>query len=108
MTALRMRSNSADCGNPPMNRIVGKSREDARVTDRPGKLLDVAVDLARAAGRLLRDRPADLHAATKSSPTDAVTVMDRAAERLIIEQLSVRRPGDRVLAEESGRHGGAA
>ncbi|MBV9293820.1 MAG: inositol monophosphatase [Frankiales bacterium] len=65
-------------------------------------LLAVAVDLAHAAGELLRDRPADLDVHAKSSPTDAVTVMDRAAERLIIDALAERRPGDGVLAEESG------
>jgi myo-inositol-1(or 4)-monophosphatase len=32
--------------------------------------------------------------------------MDRAAERLIIDALAEHRPGDHILAEESGEHGG--
>jgi myo-inositol-1(or 4)-monophosphatase len=71
-----------------------------------GDLLEVATDLARAAGALLRHRPADLRAGSKSTPTDAVTDMDRAAERLILDALAERRPRDGVLAEESGRRVG--
>src|SRR3954469_15347059 len=66
------------------------------------ELADVAVELARAAGALLRERPDDLGVQSKSTPTDAVTDMDRAAERLVIDGLRERRPGDRVVAEESG------
>src|SRR4051794_770195 len=66
------------------------------------ELADVAVELARAAGALLRERPDDLRVQSKSTPTDAVTDMDRAAERLVIDGLRERRPGDRVVAEESG------
>jgi myo-inositol-1(or 4)-monophosphatase len=68
----------------------------------PGELLAIAVDLARAGGAVLRDRPADLRADAKSTPTDAVTVMDRAAESVILDELRRRRPDDAVLAEESG------
>ncbi|HEX7269980.1 MAG TPA: inositol monophosphatase family protein, partial [Streptosporangiaceae bacterium] len=42
---------------------------------------------------------------TKSSPTDVVTEMDRAAEALITERLRARRPGDAFLGEESGESG---
>ena len=66
------------------------------------ELADIAVELARAAGELLRKRPDDLGVQSKSTPTDAVTDMDRAAERLILDGLSRLRPGDGVLAEESG------
>jgi myo-inositol-1(or 4)-monophosphatase len=66
------------------------------------ELLAIAVDVAHAAGRLLRDRPADLGIDAKSTPTDAVTVMDKASERLILAALAAQRPGDGVLAEESG------
>jgi myo-inositol-1(or 4)-monophosphatase len=75
------------------------------VTDDIDELLAVAVEVARTAGNLLRSRPVNLHASTKSTPTDAVTVMDRAADQLILDELAKRRPGDHVLAEESGRHG---
>jgi myo-inositol-1(or 4)-monophosphatase len=73
-------------------------------------LLDLAVDTALRAGDLLvRGRPADLRvAATKSSPTDVVTEMDRASERLIIDSLLAARPDDGVLGEEgAARPGGS-
>jgi myo-inositol-1(or 4)-monophosphatase len=72
--------------------------DDATADD----LLAVAVDAARAAGALLRERPADLVADAKSTPTDAVTVMDKRSERLILDTLARARPGDAVLAEETG------
>lgn len=66
------------------------------------ELLDLAVDIAHRAGRLLVEgRPADLGVtATKSTPTDIVTEMDRASERLIVDALHTARPDDGVLAEE--------
>jgi myo-inositol-1(or 4)-monophosphatase len=72
----------------------------------PAALLALAVRLAADAGALLRERPADLQATTKSTPTDAVTVMDAASERLIIDGLYRHRPGDPVVAEESGSRPG--
>jgi myo-inositol-1(or 4)-monophosphatase len=42
---------------------------------------------------------------TKSSPTDVVTEMDRAAEALITERLRAQRPGDAFLGEEGGESG---
>jgi myo-inositol-1(or 4)-monophosphatase len=73
-----------------------------RATAAPAELLVIASDVARKAGVLLRERPDDLAADAKSTPTDAVTVMDKRSERLILDELTARRPGDRVLAEESG------
>ncbi len=72
------------------------------MTDLDRELLDVALEAARRAGTLLRDgRPADLGvAATKSSPTDVVTEMDLASERLITGYLERERPGDGLLGEE--------
>ncbi|HET7408365.1 MAG TPA: inositol monophosphatase family protein [Mycobacteriales bacterium] len=65
------------------------------------ELLGLALDLARRAGDLLlTQRPANLEVDTKSSPTDVVTDMDTAAERLIVGGLRAARPGDGVLAEE--------
>jgi myo-inositol-1(or 4)-monophosphatase len=66
------------------------------------ELADIAAELARAAGQVLRQRPDDLGIESKSTPTDAVTVMDRAAEKVVLDGLRERRPGDRVVAEESG------
>lgn len=73
----------------------------------PTALRDLAGALARRAGNLLTTgRPEDLGAGTKSSPTDLVTVMDRAAERLVLDGLREARPDDGVLAEESGSRQG--
>ncbi|MBP0457824.1 inositol monophosphatase family protein [Streptomyces montanisoli] len=65
-------------------------------------LLGLALEAASRAGALLRDgRPDDLAvAATKSSPIDVVTEMDIAAEKLITDFLTDRRPDDGILGEE--------
>jgi myo-inositol-1(or 4)-monophosphatase len=63
-------------------------------------LLALAERAARAAGDLLLDRPETLSVDTKSSPTDVVTQMDRAAERLLVDLLLGERPDDGVLGEE--------
>jgi myo-inositol-1(or 4)-monophosphatase len=67
-------------------------------------LVALAEELARAAGRLVREgRPDHVDvAATKSSPIDIVTQMDLASEALLREMLAERRPGDGVLGEEEG------
>lgn len=62
--------------------------------------LRVAYDLALAAGRLLRDRPAVLDTATKSTHTDIVTQMDQASEALLVEGLTAAFPADGLLGEE--------
>ncbi len=77
----------------------------AGTTSRPPPatvLLELAERAARAAGALVRDRrPGDLGvASTKSSPTDVVTVMDRASERLLRGLLLGERPDDGLLGEE--------
>jgi myo-inositol-1(or 4)-monophosphatase len=75
------------------------------------ELLALAVAAAAEAGRmLLRERPAGPAgrpevAQTKSSPTDVVTAMDRAAEELIRARLLRQRPGDAILGEEGGESG---
>jgi myo-inositol-1(or 4)-monophosphatase len=65
------------------------------------ELLALARELAQAAGDALRSRPADLGVTTKTSPTDVVTVMDRAAERVILDGLARARPADAIVSEES-------
>jgi myo-inositol-1(or 4)-monophosphatase len=57
---------------------------------------------------VLRDRPADLDVQSKSTPTDAVTVMDRAAERVILDGLARERPDDAVVTEESADRPGSS
>jgi myo-inositol-1(or 4)-monophosphatase len=41
----------------------------------------------------------------KSSPTDVVTQLDRAAEQLIRDRLAAARPADAILGEEGGETG---
>ena len=66
-----------------------------------GELLEVATAVARSAGAMLVDRLAAVRTVTaKSSPTDMVTEVDAAAEKLIVSLLRRRRPDDGVLGEE--------
>src|SRR5437763_6904718 len=58
-----------------------------------------------AAGRPAGPRGRPEVADTKSSPTDVVTEMDRAAEELIRAQILAARPGDAILGEEGGATG---
>jgi len=66
------------------------------------ELLDLAVEVARAAAALARSRREGevTVAATKSSDVDVVTEADRATERLIREQLAAVRPDDAFFGEE--------
>ena len=78
-----------------------------------GELLFLALEVAHAAGKLLvRGRPGSGRAAlavdTKSSPTDIVTEMDRAAEELITVQLAKARPADAILGEEGADRPGTS
>lgn len=68
----------------------------------PDRLREIAVEAARTAGRfLLAERPDEvLVAATKSTPTDVVTVMDVAAERLVADLIREHRPHDAFVGEE--------
>jgi myo-inositol-1(or 4)-monophosphatase len=50
---------------------------------------------------VLLNRPDDLGVSTKSTPTDVVTVMDKAAEKVILDGLAEHRPDDAVVSEES-------
>ncbi|HXP19836.1 MAG TPA: inositol monophosphatase family protein [Streptosporangiaceae bacterium] len=69
-------------------------------------LLALACATAVAAGTMLagqRGRPAVV--GTKTSPTDVVTEMDNAAERLIRDAIAAERPADAILGEEGGQTG---
>jgi myo-inositol-1(or 4)-monophosphatase len=67
----------------------------------------VAIEVARAAGRLLRrELPATRQIAYKGRSTNLVTEMDTRAEALIVDRLRAEFPDDAVLAEESGRRPG--
>jgi 3'(2'), 5'-bisphosphate nucleotidase len=63
--------------------------------------LDLAIDLARRAGREilnLYDRPANIEWKDAHEP---VTVADKAANGLIVERLAIEFPDDAILAEET-------
>jgi myo-inositol-1(or 4)-monophosphatase len=65
------------------------------------QLLRLAEEVAREAGRLIVEgRPASLRVSSKSTDTDPVTEMDRAAERLLVERITAARPLDGFLGEE--------
>lgn len=71
------------------------------------ELLRIARTVASDVGRfLITDRPKELHASVKSSPTDVVTEMDRIAEQRIIAKISSRRPHDGFLGEEGTSQSG--
>ena len=72
------------------------------------ELRSVAIGAAREAGGLLADRAGQVEvAATKSSPTDVVTEMDRRSEELIRSRILAARPADAILGEEGGLIGNA-
>jgi myo-inositol-1(or 4)-monophosphatase len=75
------------------------------------ELAAIAVGVAREAGDLLADRAGQVGqvevAATKSSPTDVVTEMDRRSEELIRSRILAARPSDAILGEEGGLIGNA-
>jgi myo-inositol-1(or 4)-monophosphatase len=72
-------------------------------------LLAVATSAAREAGVLLASPGGRVSvAATKSSPTDVVTEMDRRSEELIRARILAGRPADAILGEEGGQIGDTA
>lgn len=74
----------------------------------PDDLLRVAIEAATAASELIvSQRPAELDVERKTSPTDHVTQMDRAAEALLRRIIGSRRPHDTLVGEEQGRGGGS-
>jgi myo-inositol-1(or 4)-monophosphatase len=68
----------------------------------PAALLELAVPVAAEAAALLVARHPGVRddITTKTTPTDLVTAVDRAAETLIVERLLAARPDDGILAEE--------
>lgn len=70
-------------------------------------LLELAAEVVREAGAVVRRRPVDLEVDTKTTPTDVVTSVDAAAERLIVAGLLDARPDDGVLGEEGAGAAGS-
>lgn len=91
---------------PPEPAQPGSIPPAASLPDQGGadvhELERIAVRAARAAGDLISgQRPQRVEAtATKSSPTDVVTAMDVAAQRLLRDMLLAARPRDAFLGEE--------
>lgn len=81
------------------------------MTASPLELLGVAVEVGVAAAEHINGlRPVgrvDV-AATKSSSTDAVTAIDRAAEDFIRSRLLEKRPDDAIIGEEGDDHPGSS
>jgi myo-inositol-1(or 4)-monophosphatase len=72
-------------------------------------LLDVARRASRAAGQVLLDgRSTSFTVATKSSATDMVTAMDRAAEQTVVTILAEERAQDAVVGEEGTARSGTS
>ena len=76
----------------------------------PRALLDLAVDTARAAAELVARGRATAagQVDVKSSPTDVVTAVDKASERLVVGRLLGARPEDGVLGEEGADRPGTS
>lgn len=76
----------------------------------PAELARIAVEVAREAAVLVRERRAagPTVADTKTSDVDVVTEADRASETLIRHLLSARRPDDGLLGEEKSEESGTS
>lgn len=74
------------------------------------ELLALATETAERAAALVVDarRSGALEVQTKSSSTDLVTQVDRAAEALIVRAITARRPDDAVLGEEGSSRAGTS
>jgi myo-inositol-1(or 4)-monophosphatase len=89
-----------------MSERAGESADPVNGKPEPAALRDLAVSVAREAGQLLASRAGRVEvAATKSSPTDVVTEMDRRSEELIRSRILAVRPADAILGEEGGQVG---
>jgi myo-inositol-1(or 4)-monophosphatase len=75
--------------------------------DQVEDIREVAIQAARQAGALLRERLGNIKNIDYKSAFNIVTDVDKASERLIIDTIKGRFPEDHILAEETGRHQGA-
>lgn len=91
--------------------LVPRTRAHVRITGPPmtssSTRFDLAVDLARRAGDVLRPGLGRASVEHKG-PLELVTEFDRASEHLIIEGVAAAFPTDGVLAEEGGARPGEA
>jgi myo-inositol-1(or 4)-monophosphatase len=64
--------------------------------------IDYLINLARQAGKILKNGFGKEHQITYKGPIDLVTEIDRMAEALIVEQIRKEFPQHSIVAEESG------
>ncbi len=76
------------------------------MTSRWADELAFATDLARRAGAILTASYERVERIDYKSKRDVVTDADYASERLVLDAIRARYPGDAILAEESGEHAG--
>ncbi len=89
--------------------LLPAQRDAEHVLSRdPQALRDAAVEMAVAAGAILREGWGVTHRPDRKGMTDLVTEYDRRSEALLLAEIARRFPGDAVLAEESGAHDGGA
>ena len=70
---------------------------------RESRLLDVAIELAREAGRALIDSFGGAQLIDKKGDnSNVVTAADLASERIIVQGIRQRYPGHSIIAEETG------
>jgi myo-inositol-1(or 4)-monophosphatase len=70
---------------------------------RESRLLDVAIELAKEAGRALLDSFGAAQVIDKKGDnSNVVTAADRASERIIVQGIRQRYPGHSIIAEETG------
>jgi myo-inositol-1(or 4)-monophosphatase len=76
----------------------------------PRELLEIALAVALDAGAVVQRRASDVRVAvaTKSSPTDMVSEVDRETEELIASRILAARPADGILGEEGGARPGTS
>jgi histidinol-phosphatase len=86
-----------------------RAEQNADMTATEPALLDEAVELTRAAGELtlrwFRSRGLDVDRKGDGTP---VTEADRAAERMLREEIARRHPDDTILGEEEGPREGTS
>lgn len=70
----------------------------------PATLRAAAVELARAAGAIVRKGWGVRHRPERKGRIDLVTTFDRRSESYLLAEIARRFPGHAVLAEESGAH----
>lgn len=68
------------------------------------ELVEIASPAARAAGEIIRDGWGKPHEIQFKGAINLVTEVDRASEKIILEQLRAATPDFDILAEESGAH----